>query len=515
MANPDFEYTEGFDKYGPTGILAPTALATALLQGEWNTIGGSFTASVVDSLLGPGNALQLQVAVAAENELVKTLPASYARHIGGVTFKTGLVNGQNYGVARLSDTGTTQISIGITGSGNIQVLRGAFAGTSLGISAESVAANSVHCIEWDITIHNTTGIVKVWLDGVLTSLNLTGQNTRASANNSYNQFILPARGLNGSTSTNVYDHLYGWCYTASGGTETPALTNPIVETQVATGDNAIAFLFGAGVFGQAYQTSSATNAPGANQLALRKFTATVAGTVSSIDILPAATSATAKFKPVMYADSAGAAGALLSTGAEVVGCTSGTKLNLPLTTPQAIVAGTQYWIGYITDTSIVLSLADGNNLGYKAANTYTSGAPGPAPAMTSAQSSWLIYGRTTGVATNWDEVSKNPALGDLSYVQSSNVGDEDLFNFPSLSSTPSNIYTVAIKVNCARSDAGARTIKARIKSGATTGDGSAASLTPPTTYGWVGSYFRTDPSTGVTWTPTGVNNCKPGYKIAT
>jgi len=77
-----------------------------------------------------------------------------------------------------------------------------------------------------------------------------------------------------------------------------------------------------------------------------------AGLVSS------ATSGTAKFKAVVYADSAGAPGSLLSSGTEVVGCTSGSTLTGALITPQSLTAGTPCWIGFITDTSVVLQQAD-------------------------------------------------------------------------------------------------------------------------------------------------------------
>jgi len=64
-----------------------------------------------------------------------------------------------------------------------------------------------------------------------------------------------------------------------------------------------------------------------------------------VAIVPGATSGTAKFKAVAYADSAGAPGSLLSSGTEVVGCTSGSTLTGALITPQSLTAGTPCWIG--------------------------------------------------------------------------------------------------------------------------------------------------------------------------
>ncbi|PYJ07927.1 MAG: hypothetical protein DMF06_14315 [Verrucomicrobia bacterium] len=61
-------------------------------------------------------------------------------------------------------------------------------------------------LEAKVTIHNTTGAVTIKLNGA-TILTLTGQNTRASANNSANQFILN----NGSVGNGIacfFDDLY-------------------------------------------------------------------------------------------------------------------------------------------------------------------------------------------------------------------------------------------------------------------------------------------------------------------
>ncbi len=64
--------------------------------------------------------------------------------------------------------------------------------------------------------------------------------------------------------------------------------HPKVETTVPTGDSATAFLLGAGVLGAvaAYQGFTTTNAPGANQLFLRKYTPTADCTLNSVALVP-------------------------------------------------------------------------------------------------------------------------------------------------------------------------------------------------------------------------------------
>ena len=68
--------------------------------------------------------------------------------------------------------------------------------------------------------------------------------------------------------------------------------------------------------------------------------------------------------------------------------------------------------------------------------------------MTGGQASWLRYGNVSGItAHNWLELANNPSPGDLSYVYSDTMNDEDLFTFRALSVTPDAIDTVAVKGN--------------------------------------------------------------------
>ena len=515
----DAEFVDGFDKYGVSG----NSLTAALFAGEWNTItlnGGSIKTNA--ALSGTGYCLTLLGGTGGNPAtLQKTLGANYARMIGGVAFSSNLTGISTIHLVDTLSTTNSQVAIVVNTSGQIQAYRGASytsttpGGTLLGTASSTIAANAVHTLEWDITINNTTGIVKLWLDGV-SVLSLTGQNTRNTANSYYNALVLTAVNTAGS-SFNV-DHLYNWYFLSGGGSETPLLYNPIVETQFPSSDAAVQFTPTAGVLGQDYSITANTNAPGANQLFLRRFTPLVNATINSVSILPGATSAAAKFKAVIYADSAGSpTGAPLSSGTEVVGCTSGTVLTGALVTPQSLTAGTPYWIGFITDTSVVLNQVDTTTTGAKAANTYTSGAP-TSPTMTTGQASWIIFGNCTSPAANWAQVTNgfsNPPLGDLSYNADSTVGHADRFGFPALSINSQNIATVAVKGFCERSDAGARTIDLITRSNTTTSTGSNPAQSPGTSYGWLGSYFDKDPNGSITWTKSAVDAATSGYDIAT
>jgi hypothetical protein len=510
----DFEFTDGFDKYGPVG----TGIGIGNFAGEWTSMSnGSTTVSIAASLMSSGSSLNFQRFNSVTfMSLSKTLPANYARVLGSVYLNVGdMVN--HFPSVACGDGGSSQINWLVANSGQLQVYSN---GTFLGQSALAVSAGTIICVAWDFTIHNTTGIVKLWINGVL-QINLTGQNTRHGSSNNYVNNLALQLSASGSNGNCAWDHLWTAYYVASGGSDTPPLTTPIVETDYPTSDSSVQFTATAGVLGQDYGLFGGNNAPGANQVFLRRFTPLVNATINSVSCQPQATSAAAKFKAVIYADSAGVPnGAPLSSGVEVVGTTNGIVLTGALVTPQALTAGTPYWIGFITDTSVSLYEVDTTTTGGKAANTYTSGAP-TTPVLTTGQPSWIIFGNCTGMAANWAQVTNTfnvpspPAVaGDLSYNSDSVVGHEDLFGFPALGVGTSTVYTVAVKAWCERDGPGGRTVDMRTKSSGSDGAGSNAGQAPPVAYGWLSSYFDLDPNGSIAWTASAVNAATSGYKIA-
>lgn len=153
------------------------------------------------------------------------------------------------------------------------------------------------------------------------------------------------------------------------------------------------------VLGDESSGTTLTSAPGANVMFMRKFSADIDCSLSHITIIPQVDSDTAKFRPVAYADNNGVPGILLDAGAEVVGCTGGVHLTAALAVPISISKQVNYWIGFLTDTSLVIAEFDGVlNDGVKATVTYSSGPPVVAPAMTTGQPSWEIYGSNVNAA---------------------------------------------------------------------------------------------------------------------
>jgi hypothetical protein len=491
------QFIEGFDKYGPVNSVTSN-VAALLTAGDWNTLTGSVT--IVAGLSSTGNA----ILVAVSGIAAKTLSSNFSRLIAGVRFAGPLTN--NAALIGFFDSGTAQCTVTLNTTGAVSVRTGAVGGTALATSSATVSANGTHYLEVDITF-GASAAYQVWLDGV-SILSGTGA-TKTSANSTANQVWLGQSGGGAFTADDLY------LFDSSGGTNNAVLnSNPRIETQLPNADSSVQFSFGAAILGTALWTTNTVNAPGANQLFLRKFTAGPAGQLASVACIPFVASGTANFKAVVYADSAGSpTGSALATGAQVTGTVSGATLTSAFASPPTLSASTAYWLGFITDTSLTLQLADTNLTGATKSNTYGSGPP-TNPSMTTSQASWIIYGNLTGVAVNYYETDINPPPGDISYVFSSSSGFEDLYSFPALTTTPNNIYTVAVKGNIKKSDTGARTITLQCKSGSTDSSGSAAAATPATTYGWMDSFFDTDPNTGSAWTATGLNSATSGVKVA-
>jgi hypothetical protein len=490
-------FMDGFDKYGPPGQNLPT-VASLLTAGEWTTA-LSGTPSIVAGLSAIGNALNLG-SFTALNKTLTTSP----RQIGGVRFRGDLATACFMSPL---DGGTQQCTVRINQStGTISVCNGGSSGTVLATSSTSVSVNSIHYLEWDITI-GAAANYQVWLDGV-SILSGTG-NTKATANNSANGIQF---GLN-SSGTFIIDDFY--LFDSTGSTNNAVLlSNPIVETAFPTGDAQTQWSNGATVIGQDNNLTNTTDAPGANFLFLRAFTPAVNMTLNSVSCVPGASSSAAKLKAVLYA-AATTGSARIAAGTEVVGTISGATLTAPFASGQALTAGTTYAIGFITDTSVALRQVDNiGTTGVKAANTYASGAPATLPTMTTGQPNWQLWGNCTGSAVNWPSLTNNPAIDDLSYAFSSTVNQEDHYSFPALSNTPAAVYAVAYKARAKRSDSGTRTADIRCVSGGANSAGTASGFAPPTTFSWLDTLFEVDPNTGVAWSGSGVNSAVAGPKIA-
>lgn len=508
---------EGFDDYGPANIYSSSA-QSLLNSGGWNCITPYTSPSIVASLTGePGYAVSLaQVSAGAGATFSQSLGPNQNRLIGGFRFNMNLfaTSGISFG-----DLNTSQFTILVeAGTGYIMVCQSYEGDWSssppyVARSTVAVAANTTHYLEFDITFQpNATGGITVWLDGVqvLTWTGQTSQSGNAWAN--LVQFVTNS----GAAGNYTFDDFY--LFTPSGSFNNAVLlSNPVIITQEPIADVQAQFTNQGNLIGYSYSLSGAFGQVNGNSLFLMKISPNVNCTLDDIviQVCYGGNNSGANMKGVLYADNSGAPGSLLSTGTQVTGFVQNVPIVLPLATPTALTAGTNYWLGFITDTTLYLQLFDGVTTGGAvASNTYTSGAPATAPTMSYNQSSLFLYGECTNAAHNFASVDLVPAPGDISSVASATIGISDLYSYAALPLNITAVYSVGVKGTAKLSVAGTHTINMLMKSGTVTSAGSEPGLVPNLSYGNYTSYFDTDPNTSTTWTVSGVNNSSAGMSVA-
>ena len=123
--------------------------------------------------------------------LTKTLPSSYGTLIIGAAV---LLPNRNAGrIFSFHDTGSQQVELRVNSSGQLLVTR---AGIGIGSTGTTVLnLSQFYYLEMKATIHNSTGVVVVRINGV-TELNLTGQDTQNTANATVNQIVLGESAVN-------------------------------------------------------------------------------------------------------------------------------------------------------------------------------------------------------------------------------------------------------------------------------------------------------------------------------
>jgi hypothetical protein len=131
--------------------------------------------------------------------------SSRATYIAGFAINCNSIASGPVNVFVLLDTGTVQFVLKIDSAGNIKAYRG---GTLLGTASSTISPlNAYHHLEVKVTIHGSSGVVSVQLDGV-NVLNLTGQNTQVTGNASANQVQLGADNGNTGSDTIYFDDFY-------------------------------------------------------------------------------------------------------------------------------------------------------------------------------------------------------------------------------------------------------------------------------------------------------------------
>ena len=504
---------DGFDKYGPTYVSGFTA-TDDLLVAEWTL---SYNASIVAPLSSTGQAVGLNY----NGTIVKTLPADYTRLVGGVRFKTSLSGslGVSGGIA-IMDTGYTQLSIGIeANTGLITVYR--YVGNNSFLVSKtttiSVNANSVHYLEWDVTI-GPAGAYFVYLDSVLLLSGNCASNGGTGANKA-NQFALKSNYM-----YFIYDDLY--LFDTTGPTNNAVLlSNPRIETQLPIAVQQQQFTNDGAILGAVLpSTGDVYNVDNMqyNRFYLKPVIANVNMTLNTL-VLDTTSVPYENWTGLVYDNHLGSPNVLLAQSSDTVGITSSPQL-LDLTAPLVLSGGQTYWIGVLWKTNISIntsgqhgiSVTDNNQTGVYNGRQYQLGPMTPLNGnVTIGGPSLGIHGYCNAVAENWVSVNRNYGAGDKSAISSNTPGNEDLYLFAPISSHPTTIYTVAVKSLSKLTDTGNRSVDLRMKSGNVSSSGSKTGLIPPTSYAWMDSFFDNNPNTSTPWTETTINNASSGIKIVT
>lgn len=494
-------FCDGFDKYGPAGNVGVN------WTGDWSS------SPVGNSVVAPLSAFGFAMRMTAGTSITSSAFQTITRVAGSLRFNFAA------GVGRVTflnaAASASAFTIDFSAANGVQFRTGTSIGTVIG-SGGTLTNGTTHVVAWDVTLGTSGAAFAVYLDGAL-CFSGTGNTSNSVASVGTTQL-----GTNSGAVDFDDFPVYDGNHAAYNNAVLTA--SAVVETQFPSSDTQTQFTNDANAIPVAgiaargvYRTTTGVLVGIANALFLQKITPVASCTLNSVCIVPATTAAAAKFKAVIYTDSASAPATLLNTGTEVVGTILGVTLTLPLSTPQSLVGGTSYWIGFIVDTIVQYQSYDNTTLlAIRKANTYTSGPPSPAGgSFSSGIQTFLIWGNATGGSVNYPSISLNPPLGTAqSQIHSATVGQEDLYGFPALATTPTTIFGMAVKAFVAKSDTGARTMSLNTKSGASDTTGSNPSQTLSTTPQWQSSAFDLDSATGVAWTPSGLNAASSGVSVA-
>lgn len=120
---------------------------------------------------------------------------------------------------------------------------------------------------------------------------------------------------------------------------------------------------------------------------------------------------------------------------------------------------------------------------------------------------------TPSAGSNFQCVDENPNDGDTTYVSSSTIGQQDLYNFTNISGAATSVLGIQRIVVARKDDAGTRLIKPIYKGGGTIFQGTAVSLT--SSYVWLLDTLEADPATSSPWTLADLNAAQFGVELDT
>lgn len=102
----------------------------------------------------------------------------------------------------IQDGGSTQVDIRLRADGTLRATRN---GTALATSTSALSANTTYYVETKVLISDTVGTVEVRVNGSSTGwINITGQDTKNTANSTANSIVINGATSGGSTDFDDY-----------------------------------------------------------------------------------------------------------------------------------------------------------------------------------------------------------------------------------------------------------------------------------------------------------------------
>jgi hypothetical protein len=117
-----------------------------------------------------------------------------------------------------------------------------------------------------------------------------------------------------------------------------------------------------------------------------------------------------------------------------------------------------------------------------------------------------------GGGAHYLEVDDAPAAdGDASYLESGTVGHVERLGLENLTTTPAAILALQLATVARKDDAGSRSLRAILKSGAVTANGATRVLA--TGYTLYDDRYETGPATGGDWSKAAIDALEPGLEL--
>jgi hypothetical protein len=417
----------------------------------------------------------------------------------------------------LFDGTTAQCSIVVRSDGAILLTSGASSGTTLATyTGAMTASNTWYAFEIEIVINNTTGSIAV----------------RKNGNNS-NDFSATSLNTRGGTANNYANKLSIGCGTFANGwflddllwrsdsSSVPWVGDIRCYTRMPLADSSVQFSRSGSVAPVTPFVQSTTGTISANGARYAPFTATCSGTVGTASI-SLNVGFTGNLKCTIFNDTgSGAPGTVLGSATTLSNPVAGSN-TITFGSPPSVVRGTQYWVGFISDTTTASAwnLASSSTIGAYPNQGATSTSPTYAsfptstPTLGSSSTSAPIFTVTITPTTlaNADMVSEIVQDAAATYIYDSTVNDADFYTPGAIAVTPNSTVAVITRALALKTDAGTRNIALQIQSGATLSTGTSAALN--TTWGWLWKVDQVDPATSAAWTATAVNNLIFGPKVS-